>query len=116
GSSTAIDITHHWLPWSSSSCTRVGRSRRASSTSATATASVGPASSSSLRAFVQWMENQSDAAILDNEGASVDDDEDAVRVLTIHGAKGLEFPIVFLGGLSAAPMTNIPPLYSADFT
>jgi ATP-dependent helicase/nuclease subunit A len=69
----------------------------------------------SLRAFVAWLENQSEAAILDNEGASVDDDEDAVRVLTIHGAKGLEFPIVFLAGLSAAPMTNRPPLYSADF-
>jgi ATP-dependent exoDNAse (exonuclease V) beta subunit len=70
----------------------------------------------SLRAFVAWLENQSEAAILDNEGASVDDDEDAARVLTIHGAKGLEFPIVFLAGLSAAPMNNIPPLYSADFT
>jgi len=69
----------------------------------------------SLRAFVAWLEAQSEAAILDNEGASVDDDEDAVRVLTIHGAKGLEFPIVFLAGLSAAPMSNIPPLYSADF-
>jgi len=70
----------------------------------------------SLRAFVAWLENQSEAAILDNEGALVDDDEDAVRVLTIHGAKGLEFPIVFLAGLSAAPMNNRPPLYSADFT
>jgi ATP-dependent helicase/nuclease subunit A len=68
----------------------------------------------SLRAFVAWLESQSEAAILDNEGASVDDDEDAVRVLTIHGAKGLEFPIVFLAGLSAAPRFD-PPTYSADF-
>jgi ATP-dependent helicase/nuclease subunit A len=70
----------------------------------------------SLRAFVAWLENQSEAAILDNEGASVDDDEDAVRVLTIHGAKGLEFPIVFLAGLSAAPRFQPAPVYSADFT
>jgi ATP-dependent helicase/nuclease subunit A len=69
----------------------------------------------SLRAFVAWLESQSEAAILDNEGASVDDDEDAVRVLTIHGAKGLEFPIVFLAGLSAAPRFDAPT-YSADFT
>ena len=68
----------------------------------------------SLRAFVAWLESQSDAAILDNEGASVDEDEDAVRVLTIHGAKGLEFPIVFLAGLSAAPRFEAP-VYSADF-
>jgi ATP-dependent helicase/nuclease subunit A len=69
----------------------------------------------SLRAFVAWLENQAEAQILDNEGASVDDDEDAVRVLTIHGAKGLEFPIVLLAGLSAAPRTEAP-VYSADFT
>jgi ATP-dependent helicase/nuclease subunit A len=69
----------------------------------------------SLRAFVAWLENQSEAAIMDNEGASVDDDEDAVRVLTIHGAKGLEFPIVLLAGLSAAPRFE-PAVYSADFT
>ncbi len=74
--------------------------------------SAGP---ESLRAFVAWLENQAEAQILDNEGASVDDDEDAVRVLTIHGAKGLEFPVVFLAGLSAAPRVEAP-VYSADFT
>jgi ATP-dependent helicase/nuclease subunit A len=74
--------------------------------------SAGP---ESLRAFVSWLENQSQGQILDNEGASVDDDEDAVRVLTVHGAKGSEFPIVFLAGLSAAPMNNQRPPYNADF-
>ena len=29
-------------------------------------------------------------------------DEDAVRIMTVHGAKGLEFPIVILAGLNIA--------------
>ncbi|MCH8813658.1 MAG: UvrD-helicase domain-containing protein [Chloroflexi bacterium] len=57
----------------------------------------------SLRAFIRWLENRSEGRILDNEAAALDDDEDAVRITTIHGAKGLEFPIVFLAGLSWYP-------------
>ena len=59
------------------------------------------------------MESRAGEAILDNEGAGLDDDEDAVRVLTIHGAKGLEFPIVFVAGLGTAP-TNRPGAYLID--
>ncbi len=67
----------------------------------------------SLRAFVSWLEQRSGDAIRDNEGAGVDDDEDAVRILTIHGAKGLEFPIVFMAGLGSAP-NNRTDAYTAD--
>ena len=69
----------------------------------------------SLRAFVNWMERRAGEAILDNEGAGLDDDEDAVRVLTIHGAKGLEFPIVFVAGLGSAP-SNRPGVFLVDRT
>jgi|CXWL01.1.fsa_nt_gi ATP-dependent helicase/nuclease subunit A len=68
----------------------------------------------SLRAFVAWMEQRATSTILDREGAGLDDDEDAVRILTVHGAKGLEFPIVFVAGLSAAPMVNFMPTYAVD--
>ncbi|MDP9238854.1 MAG: UvrD-helicase domain-containing protein [Chloroflexota bacterium] len=62
----------------------------------------------SLRSFVAWLEQRAGKDMLDNEGTALDDDEDAVRVLTVHGSKGLEFPIVFVGGLSAAPNTRAP--------
>jgi ATP-dependent helicase/nuclease subunit A len=69
----------------------------------------------SLRAFVAWMERRAGSAILDHEGTGLDDDEDAVRILTVHGAKGLDFPIVFVAGLSAAP-SNRPPVIAVDRT
>lgn len=63
-----------------------------------------------LRAFVTWLQSRSDEGILDDEGGSLDDDEDAVRLLTVHGAKGLEFPIVFVAGLGSAPGSRTPAL------
>ncbi len=67
----------------------------------------------SLRALVQWLEGCSQQTILDHEGAGLDDDEDAVRVLTIHGAKGLEFPIVIMAGTGSAPYSR-PGSYLVD--
>jgi ATP-dependent helicase/nuclease subunit A len=67
----------------------------------------------SLRAFVAWMERRAGSAIFDHEGTGLDDDEDAVRILTVHGAKGLEFPIVFVAGLSSAPV-NRQPVIAVD--
>jgi ATP-dependent helicase/nuclease subunit A len=67
----------------------------------------------SLRSFLEWLERRAGDAILDSEGAGLDDDEDAVRVLTIHAAKGLEFPLVFLAGLGAGPV-NTTPVFGHD--
>lgn len=64
----------------------------------------------SVRAFIAWMERRSVGEARDLESASLDDDEDAVRIMTIHGAKGLEFPIVILAGLGSRPNTSWPCL------
>nr|MBA2446801.1 UvrD-helicase domain-containing protein [Chloroflexota bacterium] len=55
-----------------------------------------------LRAFLDWIEGLERAEARDVESAEAEPDEDAVRILTIHKSKGLEFPIVLLAGLGAA--------------
>ena len=61
------------------------------------------AGGATLRAFLQWVDDQ----IADNarvtETPVPESDEDAVRVMTIHGSKGLEFPVVILTGINSAP-------------
>jgi ATP-dependent exoDNAse (exonuclease V) beta subunit len=56
-----------------------------------------------LRDFLRWAELE---AADDRRTGGVgppDPDDDAVRVMTIHGAKGLEFPVVVLAGLERDP-------------
>ncbi|HET6692201.1 MAG TPA: UvrD-helicase domain-containing protein, partial [Miltoncostaeaceae bacterium] len=65
-----------------------------------------------LRAFVAWLEERTAGPIFDRDGAGLDDDEDAVRILTIHAAKGLEFPIAILAGIGPNPAYARPPTVS----
>ncbi len=69
-----------------------------------------------LRAFVAWLEERTTGPVLDRDGSGLDDDEDAVRVLTVHASKGLEFPIVILAGIGANPPYAPPPTVSYDAT
>ena len=55
-----------------------------------------------MRGFLDWAERQSADDIRIREPVLPESDDDAVRILTIHGAKGLEFPIVVLSGLNLA--------------
>ncbi|MBP5604715.1 MAG: UvrD-helicase domain-containing protein, partial [Ruminiclostridium sp.] len=55
--------------------------------------------SASLYDFIRYMENirKSRISLTQAKGGS----EDAVRIMTIHGSKGLEFPVCFVSNLSS---------------
>ena len=60
-----------------------------------------------LHGFAAWVAQQRDDGASAIEVPVPEVDDDAVRILTIHGAKGLEFPIVILAGLGGTPPTRI---------
>ena len=64
------------------------------------------AGGASLRGFVQWLDEQKEEGARVNESVLAEPDDDAVRVLTIHGSKGLEFPVVLLAGLGVGLRAN----------
>lgn len=53
-----------------------------------------------LREYLQWIEGQSGEGTRVIETVLPETDDDAVRILTVHGAKGLEFPVVILSGMT----------------
>ncbi len=59
----------------------------------------------SLGAFIEWLQDESPEIKREQEGAEdlPVDAPGAVRVMTVHGAKGLEAPIVFLADTVSTP-------------
>lgn len=64
----------------------------------------------SLRAFLTWTDRQREENARARETVVRESDAGAVSVMTVHGAKGLEFPIVLLAGLNATRGPNPDPV------
>jgi len=65
---------------------------------------------STLGEFLDWAEHQAEADTQVIESVVPEEDHDAVRIMTIHAAKGLEFPIVVFAGLNTQPRSDLPRL------
>lgn len=56
-----------------------------------------------LHRFLRFVESIEEESNQPANAGSVGEGEDAVRIMTVHKAKGLEFPVVFVAGLGNAP-------------
>jgi ATP-dependent helicase/nuclease subunit A len=54
------------------------------------------------RAFRAWLDDAKEQEVAESEAATFSDEDDAVRLLTVHASKGLDFPVVFVPEIGAA--------------
>ncbi len=64
--------------------------------------SFSEATSGTLREYIAWALRQGAEGARVVETVLPETDDDAVRIMTVHGAKGLEFPIVIVSGMTTA--------------
>ena len=60
----------------------------------------------SLRRYLEWVGQQTAEGSRVAEAVLPETDDDAVRIMTIHAAKGLQFPITIVAGLSTRPQRH----------
>jgi ATP-dependent exoDNAse (exonuclease V) beta subunit len=61
------------------------------------------ATDGTLRQYLAWIRQQTAEGSRVSEAVLPETDDDAVRIMTIHAAKGLEFPVTIVSGMSTRP-------------
>ena len=64
-----------------------------------------------LRGFLDYVSHLKDVmSVAESDAPVAGEEPDAVRLMSIHAAKGLEFPVVCVADLGRAPNTSVPDL------
>jgi ATP-dependent exoDNAse (exonuclease V) beta subunit len=66
-----------------------------------------------LRGFTNWLTRNRDEEEREDDAAVAEERDDIVRIMTIHAAKGLEFPIVALANVEWGGSNQVPPIPDA---
>ena len=67
------------------------------------------ATGGNLRQYLSWVGRQAAEGTRATEAILPESDDDAVRIMTVHAAKGLEFPVTIVSGMSTRPTVKRAP-------
>ena len=67
------------------------------------------ATNGTLRQYLDWIRQQTAEGARVAEAVLPETDDDAVRIMTIHAAKGLQFPVTVVTGLTTQPQRRRAP-------
>jgi ATP-dependent exoDNAse (exonuclease V) beta subunit len=63
-----------------------------------------------LRPFIRYLRDSMEEEAIEIEATVAEETDDVVRIMTVHGAKGLEYPIVALANLGGQTSTRSEPV------